>query len=233
MLIFGLLLIFVMTAAFIAGWGNMIKSAVAENNFDEPYMIIKDFIPGVGEYFFPSIGFMANFLLINIVSLALIYFIGMHFIGDAGINSDLLTKAMANNEALKSFLTSLSTEQIVKLNMWNMLTLGIVSLFYFLIMLYLPALFLESKNPFKALFLSLKHTFSKKFISVAGIYILIFCINFFISIFSAIFAGNTIMSFLMTLINFYFVNCAVIGLFYYYNKCFINPHLGNSIDTFI
>lgn len=232
-ILFGLFLVAVMIVAFTAGWGNMVKSAASENNPDEPYLIIKDFAPGVGEYFLPSLGFWGISFAINTLFLILAYVAGMHFIGDVGISADGLTKAMASNAALKEFLTSLSTTQLMKLKMWNLLILSVMGLVYFLLLFYAPAVFLENKNPFKALFLSLKHTFSKSFFSVLGIYILIFGTNFFISILSAFFAGNIVMSFVMTLVNFYFICLVVVGIFYYYLKTFIDSHLGNTIDTYV
>ena len=232
-ILFGLILAFLMFVAFAAGWGNMIKSAVDEKNYDEPYLIIKDFAPGVGEFFLPVLGMVVFALLIFSASLTFIYFTGMHFIGDSGVSAEALSKAMASSDALKSFLLTLNPGQIVKLNLWNMLIFSTLTLVYFIMIFYSPALFYESKNPFKAFWLSIKHLFGKKFILNAGIYLLIFCVNFLLSILSAVFAKNNILSFGISLANFYFICCAAIGIFYYYNKNFVNLHLGNSIDTYI
>ncbi len=232
-LLFGLLLIFVTSIAFISGWGNMIKSASIEKNYDEPYTIIKDFVPGVGEYFLPVLGSAFVFLVVNIAILILTYYAGMRFIGDIGVSSSALSNAMANQEALKTFLTSLSVDQLLKLNMWNILVLSTASMSYFFFMFYFPTLFFESKNPFKALWISIKNTFSKKILSNIGVYLIIFVLNFFISILSALFSANTIMNFVMSLVNFYFICGVAIGIFYYYNRTFVNSHLGNSIDTYI
>jgi len=232
-LIFGIVLMFLMFSAFLSGWGNMLKSAISENNYDEPFKIIKDFAPGVGEFFVPVMGMIAISFLISALILTGTYFCGMHFIGDLGISQTALTNAMANQEALKTFLTSLSTEQLLKLNMWNILVLSVMSLLYFLFMLYSPALILESKNPFKALYISLKHLFGRNFFQNFGIYLIIISLHFLISIISALTSGTTILSFVISLINFYFVCCVAIAIFYYYDKKFLNPHLGNNIDTYI
>jgi len=229
----GMLLVFIMIIVFISGWGNMLKSAALDKEPDEPYLIIKDFTPGVGEYFLPIAGFMTIILIINILTFILTYNAGMHFIGDIGITSEALSKAMANNEALKAFLLSLSSEQILKLNLWNILVLSVLSITYFVMMFYLPAIFFDSKNPFKALLISIKNIFSKKIFSVIGLYIIIFFINFIISILSAICANNALLSFAMTLVNFYFICAVAIGIFWYYSKNFCNSHLGNEIDTYI
>ena len=232
-LIFSLLLTFFMFSAFVSGWGNMIKSAVLEKEYDEPYLIIKNFVPGVGEYFFSVAGILLIAFLFNITLLILTYYIGMNFIGDIGVSSSALSGALASNEALRSFLTSLSAEQLLKLNMWNMLILSVMSIFYFLTMFFMPALFFESKNPLKAIFYSIKHLLGRKILLNIGIYLLIFVVNFIISVFSAICSVNPILSFVMTLLNFYFICTVAVGVFYYYNKNFMSSHLGNSIDTYI
>ena len=231
--LFGIVLFCLMSVAFAAGWANMIKSAVDEKNYDEPYLIIKDFAPGVGEYFLPVLGLSCISFLINVIIFVLIYYAGMHFIGDIGVSVDTLSRAMSGPEALKVFLTSLSAEQFSKLSSWNILLLTTISAIYFLMMFYFPALFYETKNPFKAFFKSLRNLLGKKLLSNFGIYLLIFGINSLISIFSALVSNNTILSFILTLINFYFICCVVIGIFYYYNKNFVNKHLGNTIDTYI
>lgn len=232
-LLFAVLLLFLMCSAFTAGWGNMIKSASTDKEPFEPNVIIKDFTTGVGEYFLSSCGLIFITFILNIVILGITYFAGQHFIGDVGISADALSKAMTDTESLKAFLVSLSKEQLLKLNMWNMLILTVFSGTYFILMFYPPALFFESKNPLIALYISICKIFSKKFFSNLGIYVLIFTANFFISIFSALFAGNVIMNFIMTLVNFYFISLVAIGIFYYYNKTFIKTAPGSTIDTYI
>ena len=137
---------------------------------------------------------------------------------------------MSNTAALKAFLAGLSAEQLLKINLWNLLLLGMMSLTYFLLILYLPAIYFKSKNPFKAFFISLKDLFSKNFAATLGVYLLIFTVNFLISIFTAIFAGNVISNFIMTLVNFYFICVASVGVLYYYNERFITPQIGKNID---
>ena len=232
-LIFSIVLIFLMLSAFLSGWGNMIKSAVLEKNFDEPYLIIKNFISGVGEYFLQVASILLITFLFSVLLFILTYFAGINLIGDIGVSSSDLSGALSSNEALKMFLTSLSADQLLKLNMWNFLILFAMSIFYFLTMFFMPDLFLENKNPLKAILNSLKNLFSKKILLNIGVYLLIFIFNFIISIFSALCSANPILSFVMTLVNFYFICFVVIGIFYYYNKNFVNAHLGNAIDTYI
>ena len=229
-ILIALILFGLMTAAFAAGWFNMVKGAALDNQ-EDPNSLIKEFLPGVGEYFLPSLGAVVNIIIISIILLLIAAFTGMKLIGDPGISPEALNSAIQNQEALKAFLVSLTQEQLIKINAWNLLLLVTMALTYFLELLYLPAMFFKNKNPFIALFLGFKDLFSKKFFKTLGIFLLIFVINFIISILSALFVGNTIIHFIMTLANFYFVTCASVGVFYYYNNNFVKPQIGQNIDT--
>ena len=230
-ILIAVLLFLLMTGAFIAGWFNMVKLAVSYPDSREPNTIIKEFTAGVGEYFLPSLGVLFNILLITLLIMYLTFFIGMKTIGDVGISSEVFAKAFETTEALKVFLSGLTAEQLMKLNQWNILIMSSLSLSYFLVLLYLPALFYKKKNPFVALFVSLKDLFSKKILKTFGLYFLIFSVNAFISILSALFIGNVMMHFIVTLLNFYYITIASVGVFYYYYKNFVEPQLGQNIDT--
>lgn len=234
-LLISFVLLFLMTAAFLAGWFNMLKIAVekSDDDDDEPNSLIKSFTPGVGEYFLPCTGAILISIIISLILLTITTVIGMHTIGNPQISADAFSNALKDTESLKQFLSGLSSEQLVKISMWNMLFLGTTYINWFLVMFYMPAMFFESKNPFIAFFKSLKRLFSKKFIKNIGIFLLISCIYFIISILSALFAQNAILTFIITLINFYFICATALGIFYYYNHSFIKTQLGQNVDTYI
>lgn len=229
-LLIAVFLFTLMTSAFIAGWFNMIKIAVLQPDREEPNSLIKEFVGGVGEYFLPSLGMISVMLILSLLALIGSYFVGMNTIGDVGISADALSGAMANSGALKAFLASLTFEQLKSLNMWNMLILGTITLMCFLFILYLPALFFKNKNPFFAFFISLKDLFSKKLPQTIGVFLLIFTLNFFISIFATIFGGIALLHFIITLFNFYFVTIVGVGVFYYYYHNFVESSLGQNVD---
>lgn len=230
-LLFAILLLLLMTAAFIAGWGNMIKTVVeTENSETQQETLFKDFVSGVGEYILPILGAILIIVLSGSVITLLAFIAGNHFIGDPNISTEALSEAMKTTSALKSFVTSLSPIQLEKLQAWNLLLLSTMTATNFVIILYFPAIFLKNKNPFLALFISLKDLFSKKFFKTLGIYFLIFVINLIISILSNLTNGNFVFHFLLTLINFYFITAASIGVFYYYNEHFIKSLIGKNVD---
>lgn len=232
-LLIALFLFVLMTSAFISGWGVMLKEAIQNGEKDEPISLMKLFPAGVGEYFLSALG--SIFVIITYFSIMLVisYLIGARFIGDPGVTAEALSKAMQTTDALKSFVLSLSSEQLIKINQWNILILGFIALSYFSLIFYLPALFYKTKNPIIAFGISLKDLFSKKFLKTFGIYSLIFVANFIISILSALFVSHTIMHFLVTLTNFYFITIVAVGIFYYYDNNFIKSYLGQNIDEII
>ena len=229
-LIFALLLFVLMTSAFIAGWFNMIKSAVEEQKQEDANLLIKKFLPGVGEYFLSSTGaFLISILMISLFLLGG-YYIGMHTIGDIGISTESFTKAFQTTESIRAFVSSLSVEQLIKINMWNLIIISFFGLSQLLIFLYLPALFYKNKNPFIAFYLSLKDLFSKKIFKTISIFLLIQIANIILSFISALTGSNMILYFVFTLLNFYFIALVGVGLFYYYYNNFIKPFIGQNID---
>ena len=230
-LIIAFILFILMTGAFLSGWFFMIKTAITEDKQDEPNTLIKDFPSGVGEYFLTTLGGIVNVTVITLLFIFASYFIGLHYIGDPNIAPDAFVKAFESPVELKAFIASLTEEQLYKIGLWNILILSSTGLAYFLVLLYFPAIFFKNKNPFIAFFVSLKDLFSKKIITTIGIYLLIFIGNFIISILSALFANNLILHFIVTLLNFYFITYASLGVFYYYYTNFVKIYIGQNIDT--
>lgn len=229
-LIFSILLLILMTVAFIAGWFNMVKLAVINPQRDDVNSLIKEFPAGVGEYFLPVLGMFATMFTVASLLFITSYFIGANTIGDTGVSAEALANALKNTESLKAFVSGLSVEQLTKINLWNILILSTTTLVYYILFLNIPALFFKSKNPLTALLISLKDLFSKKIIKTTAIFLLIFVVNFILSIFSTIFGTNIFIHFVLTLVNFYFVTIVAVGVFYYYYHNFINQQIGNNVD---
>lgn len=230
-LLFAIILFILMTGAFISGWFYMIKIAIIEKTpTEDPNSLIKEFPAGVGEYFLPCIGAILIAFSIFSISLVASYFIGINFIGNPEISTEALSKALQNSAALKDFMTGLSVEQLTKINLWNLLILGFSTLTYFLMFLFLPAIFFKNKNPFFAFFVSLKDLFSKHILKTIGVFLSVFTINFIISMLSTIFSNNAFLHFIITLLNFYFITFVSTGLFYYYYKTFIATSIGQKVN---
>ena len=220
-LLIALLLFGLMVGAFLSGWFFMIKTCVSKPEQEDPNVLLKEFPAGVGEYFLPVLGLMINTMVISVLLILVSYFVGMKLIGDIGITPEALTKGMESFAAMKTFLGSLTQEQIFKLNAWNMLLFFTMSVTYFLIMFYSPALFFKDKNPFKAYFVSLKDLFSKKIFTNFGLFLILFVSYFILSIFTTLFGANVIMHFIFTLINFYYLVFVAVMVYNYYYKNFV------------
>ena len=220
-LLIALVLIGLMVGAFLSGWFFMIKTCVTNPEQEDPNGLLKEFPAGVGEYFLPVLGLMINTIVISVLLILVSYFVGMKLIGDIGITPEALTKGMESFAAMKAFLSSLTQEQMFKLNAWNMLLFFTMSVTYFLIMFYSPALFFKEKNPFKAYFVSLKDLFSKKFFTNYGLFLILFVSYFILSIFTTLFGANVIMHFIFTLINFYYLVFVAVMVYNYYYKNFV------------
>lgn len=222
-MLFLLAVLLSMAAAFFAGWGNMLKNAVLSQNEDESHTLIKEFIPGVGEYFMPVNGALCFFILTSVVLLLAAYFIGAHFIGTANIPIKEMTSNMSSQTAYITYLKTLSYGQLVKLELWTLLILCTISISHFLMLLYLPIIFFKEKNPFFAFLETFKETFSKKFLKTLGIYLGIFFINFALTIICKIFDSNQFGAFVAAIFNFYFVCFAGVWIFSYYYDNFVLP----------
>jgi hypothetical protein len=210
-----------MWGAFIAGWFYMIKQTINQANENDPNSLLKEFTVGVGEYFLPSLGAIAIMTLVSIAILILSILIGTKLIGSPNISATVFSDALSRPMALKLFLNSLSPEQTNQILEWNLLLMLCISITYFLGMLYIPAIFYNSKNPFIAYFISLKNLFSKMFLKSLGIFLLIFITYFVLSILTTIFVNLTVVHFILTLAHFYFETIVAVGLFYYYKTSFV------------
>ncbi len=222
-LIFALILFLMMVGAFLSGWFFMIKQAiVSSEEYEDPNSLIKEFPAGVGEYFLNSLGMIINVFIVVVFFLGVSYFIGMKFIGQIGISAVEFSKAVTSPETLRTFLLSLTDEQLFRLNAWNLLLLVSMVVTYFVIFLYPPTMFFKEKNPFKALFGTFKDLFSRNILKNILLYLILFVAYFFISIVTTILGGNIFAHFILTLINFYYMIFAAVLIFYYYHKNYMN-----------
>ncbi|MCQ2738872.1 MAG: hypothetical protein MJ237_01450 [bacterium] len=223
----------IMFAAFVSGWFKMIKLAVSASLVGEPNLLIKEFPAGVGEYFLPVLSSVLVLAVLNILILLVAVISGSHLIGEVGITPEAFSGALSSQQSLTTFLGGLSQEQLTKLGMWNVYMLGWVTLISFCEMLYYPVMIFKTKNPFRAISISLKELFSKYFFKTLCVFVLIFVVNFIITIPEVLFSANLVVGFITTMIRFYFFTIVAVGLFYYYYQQFVKSNLGNNIDTYI
>lgn len=227
-LIFALILFSLMFVAFLSGWFCMVKDAISDEYPNEPNSLIKKFPEGVGEYFLPVSGMIFISFVFSSAIYILIYLLGIKYIGDIGISLEKFSQAMESTAALKLFVASLTKEQIIKINLWNLLILLTTAFIYYILMFYPTALFYKQKNPFKAFFVGLKDLFCRRFFKNLFLYTNLFVSYIILSIFTTIFGHNIIMHFIFTLVNFYYLVVVAVFVFNYYYNNYIC--VGKNID---
>jgi len=228
-IIFTIILFFSMLAAFLAGWFYMVTKAVKEPEGKEN--LLSEFTAGVGEYFLPIIGFLFNTIVITIAIIIGAIFIGKKLIGSVGVTSSEVTAALASVEAMKTFVASLSEEQLLKINQWNIILFLTMIFNYFIFMFYAPTMFFKQKNPFISLLISIRDLFSRKVFKNIGLFSIIFITYMILSALNALFGANIIVHFVLTLVNFYYVTFIAVLVFNYYYSNYAK--IGSTIDKMV
>lgn len=217
-----------MTGAFCAGWFYMVKKSIAlsqkefvmdEDRAKELFNLIKKIPTGIGKYFLSFLGMSVISLFIFALCGGLFYKLGMHFIGSIDFTAAQIRTAMASPQDMKTFLDSLTDEQIYKLGSWNMLFMAGTTLMSFLLMLWVPEITYQTPNPLLALFKSLKKLFVKFFKSVA-LFIYLTILNIVISFANTFAVLHPLLYMAIMIIYFYFLVYVVVLIFSYYDKEF-------------
>lgn len=232
-----LVTILFMLSAFFAGWLYMVKKAinlskqefiVDEDKAKASFGLLKELPVGIGEYFLPFIGALILYLALVALFAVISYQLGIHFIGKVGISLLQIKEALASTAAMKALITSLSVEELAKINAWNFLFLGVSSLFSFITMFWGAQIVINNKNPLVSFFQALKFTF-KNFLSALILFFYISVINFGVSMLNAFSGIHPIVYFISMLIYFYFVVYIVVLVFLYYDSE-NNKDLPNKIE---
>ena len=218
-----------MTAAFFAGWFYMVKKAInlSKKTFvldsdkaKATFNLLKKVPTGIGKHFWSFVGMIVLAILIIAVTGGLTFKIGMNLIGNLGLDPNAVKDVMVSQTGMKEFLDSLTFEQLIKLNNWNLLIISVTSLLSFLFMLWIPEIIYKSKNPFMAIFRSIKKVFVKPWKAIK-LFIFTSILNFVLSFINTFSFVNSAIYFIMMLIYFYFLVYLVVLLFLYYDREFV------------
>lgn len=228
-LLSSMILFFLMLTVFFAGWFFMVTKAVKESITQES--LIQEFIGGIGEYFLPILGFLFNILILSTILIIAAFVLGKKFIGSPGVSSTQIMNAMQNISTMTAFAESLTKEQLIKINQWNILLFATMVFNYFIFIFYAPAMYFKQKNPYIALWLAIKDLFSTKFFKNIGLFFMIFISYMLLSAISTLFGSNVIAHFILTLANFYYVTFIVILIFNYYYSNYAK--IGSTIDKMV
>lgn len=220
--------VLVMAGAFLAGWFYMIKKAVKlskqvfvldTDRARATFNLLRTIPAGIGKYFLSYLGMLLIFAIIVGALGSGVYQIGVYFIGNLDLNPEQLKNVLSSAADMKAFLDSLSLEQLMKLNNWNLLFLGSTTILSFLLLLWVPEIVFSKRNPFVALVNSVKKIF-KKFGKSLKLFIYISVLNFVLSFINTFSMLNPILYFIMTVVYFYFLVYVVMLIFLYYDREF-------------
>lgn len=227
--LYGILIILTalfMLAAFFAGWLFMIKKAIDldKQQFDSEeskakmsFALIKDIPTGVGEYFLSFLGASILYGCLIFVFMLLTYKVGLHVIGKVHFDPVALKAALNSQVQMRAFVSTLSVDQLVKLNKWNLLIMLSMTTFSFVTMFWASEIVYRTKNAFWAFFKSLSFLF-KNFLPSIILFVYISVLNFAISLFSSFASMNKILHFVSSIVYFYFVVYIVVLVFLYYDS---------------
>lgn len=224
-------LFFLMLSAFLSGWLYMVSKVVKEPKKENPDSLIQDFPAGVGEYFLIIPCMIFNIVIVSIAITIIACILGVKFIGNPNVSYEQLSNALTTITAMKQFVASLSPEQLIKINEWNILLFASTVLISFLNMFYSPAVFFKKKNPFVAYWLAIKDLFGYKFIKNTGLFLFIAFLHTGLSMLSMFLGANIVLHFVFTLLRFYIVTFFAVLVFNYYYSYFVK--IGSNIDEIV
>lgn len=223
-----------LSTAFFAGWMFMTKKTIehSKKEFEKPeekslasFALIKDFFPGVGEYFLSVTITIGLYLIFYVLIMFLGYKLGAHLIGNPNVDWNKMMSAQTPVQ-MQSFVGTLTLTQLKSLNLWFLL-MGTLSVVYtFLTMFLFPSVLYDTKNPFVAFFKNLKFL-CKNFIGSAGVLLYLFALNMIVSMISLLFSANVILSIIGLVISFYFMTYCVVLIFLYYEENTAKEHIGH------
>jgi hypothetical protein len=224
-------LFFLMLSAFLSGWLYMVAKAVKDPDSENADALIMDFPAGVGEYFLIIPCVIINICIVSIILTVIACILGVKFIGNPNVSYEQIYNAMTTITAMKEFAASLTHEQLVKIEAWNLLLFGTTTVISFINMFYSPAVLFKKKNPFVAYWVCFRDLFSYRFLNNVVLFLFIIVLHTIISMFAMFLSTNVILYFIFTLIKFYFVTYIAVLVFNYYYSNFVK--IGSKVDKMV
>lgn len=225
--------ILVMFGIFCSMWFYMIKGAIENSKkvfvldsdrTKASLNLFKKIPEGINKLFLPFSGIYIIFCIIQILLTPIVYLIGLKIISNLDTESlsniqDLVLSSISESNSMIVLIDKMTPEQILFFAEWSILFMVLTSLIMYLLMLWIPEVVFNTKNPFFALFESITKLFRHFFSSLCLFSLLWFAgfILLFLNTFSMI---NPLIYFLTNVILFYFFLFVAICIFTYYDKRF-------------
>lgn len=212
--------------AFLAGWFYMTKKTIsfdlddtteADDKAYKSFGLVKQFFPGVGEYFLPVTLLGILYLLFTLCVVFLAFKLGIKYIGMPDIDIAKLNAAADSSRDMQAYFSTLPYDKVLSIVKWVSYSFLIAIGIQFFTMWWIPALFYNTKNPLKAFLLGIKFLF-RKFGASLGIMLFLMMFNFFISFVTTVSGQNIMLSLLSLLLFFYYATYYIVLIFLYYGQ---------------
>lgn len=218
-----------MSSGFFAAWFYMCKKTLKLSNklfvFDKDrtkafWNLILSLPRGIGKLFLPILGIISLTTIIYGIVIAITSYIIFRYMGTISLNLLDTNNLLLSSKELINEIMELPQNELLILNCWYFVILGISILLNFIGMFWIPEVVYCEKNPFKALIFSIKKiiiTFPKSLI----LYIYINILALITTILNTILMINPISYFIVLLLYYYFIVYIVVLLFSYYEQTFL------------
>ncbi len=225
--------LFLFSAAFFAGWFEMVKQAILNNNQEfvneverikASIGLRKTFLEGITKNILPLAGGILIYYVVFFVIIYLDIIVAEKFFGKIDFLANDLKIITQSNEAMVAYFKALPNEKLLKLFSWEMLFLITSGIYSVLTLFWISALYFnkkETKNPIMAYAYSFEALFKKPF-AVILFNILIALMLFVYTQLAPLTVLNPILSFLYMVVGIYFFVFLTVLIFNYYARNFGN-----------
>lgn len=152
--------------AFLAGWFNMFSKIVAssdklpetpEEKANYLAVSLKEFFPGVGQYFLKVLLGVILYLILLFIMLNIAGIVGAKCFGyPHSFTQAEFLKASINQQSALKFVHKISTQDIILIYKWFFLTFGSILFLAYITMFWLQSVIAGDKNPVFAYIESIK-----------------------------------------------------------------------------
>ncbi len=229
-ILFTLLLVLGLIAAFLSGWLNMFKKSVEspvdknlsdDKHTEDSFSLFREFFPGVGKYFWKiALGLVSLFIMFNILMLIIEIIIIPLFGAFESFSQEDLVKAMNNPEGISRFWAEISENDRLRIFKIAGVEALFTILYLYVTMFWSQLVVLNEDSPFS----SFKKSF-KVIMKDPQRTSLVFFLNFMLIIF--IFFGGTILL-VNPVIKLLMIVLFVYSLVFYVMQTFV--YLERNVD---
>ena len=187
------------------------------------------FYSGIGKYYLSFLGMFFLFFIFATLIIMGTFMLANSIICDVselGIDPNAFFQIIStDNNAINSFLTSLTAQQQAYFRAWNRLFFFSTHIFTFLLMLWIPEQVYTRKNLFVTLWTSVKKVV-KNFPDLLCIFLTISFLNVVLTAFVLLPVNNTVLLFVFSILSMivplYLLLYDFYALFLYYQAKFVN-----------